>query len=63
MPAQEVEIETALTGGVEDLLAVVSALGNVVGDAWNDDARATGHDVREVGTAPGSSQKNASDPF
>ena len=63
MPAQEVEIETALSGGVEDLLAVVSTLGNVMGDAWNNDTRAAGHRVREVGNALASSRENASDPF
>ena len=63
MPAQEVQIETALTGGVEDRLAVVSTPGNVMGDIWHDDARAAGHSAREVGTAPESAQENASDPF
>jgi hypothetical protein len=63
MPAQEVQIETALTGGVEDRLAIVAALGNVMSDTWNDDARAAGHDVRDVVDAGASSQENASVPF
>jgi hypothetical protein len=41
MAAQQVQIETALTGGVKDRLAVVSTLGGVMGDAWNDDTSAT----------------------
>jgi hypothetical protein len=63
VPAQEVQIETALTGRVKDRLAVVSTLGNVMGDVWNDETSATGHSIREVAKALASSQENASVPF
>jgi hypothetical protein len=43
MPAQEFQIGTAVSGGMEDRLAVVSALGVVMGDAGNYDARTAGH--------------------
>jgi hypothetical protein len=47
MPAQEVQIKSALAGGVEDLLAVVATLCDVMGDAWNGETSAAGHRVKE----------------
>jgi hypothetical protein len=43
--------------------AIVSTLGNVMGDAWSDDARAAGHYAEKAGNALESSQENASVPF
>jgi hypothetical protein len=44
--AQEIEVEAAVIGGVEDRLAIVSALRNVVSGARKDEAGAAGHTSR-----------------
>jgi hypothetical protein len=43
---EEAEEEVAVAVGVEDLLAGVTALGEVVGEAGDDDAWAAGHTFR-----------------
>ena len=43
---EEAEEEVAVAVGVEDLLAGVAALGEVVGEAGDDDAWAAGHTLR-----------------
>jgi hypothetical protein len=63
MPAQEFQIETAVIGGMENRLAVVSALGEVVGDAGNDDARTAGHIQEKLETRSRVLRENASVPF
>jgi hypothetical protein len=41
--AEEVEVEGVVTVVEEDLLAAVAALGDVVGDVWEDDSGDAGH--------------------
>ena len=43
---EEAEEEVAVAVGVEDLLAGIAALGEVVGEAGDDDAWAAGHTLR-----------------
>jgi len=42
---QYLQIGNAVSVGQEDVLPVVPALGDVMGKAWDDDARDSGHDT------------------
>jgi hypothetical protein len=43
MVLEELEVETVVLGPEVSLLAVVAALGEVVGDAWENQAGESGH--------------------
>ena len=51
--AQGSEVEAAVVVGAEDLLAVVAALGHVVGNAGSDEARFSCHDGGQYGIVRG----------
>jgi hypothetical protein len=46
---QQSQVETAILCGVKYLLAIVAALGDVMGDAWSDHARTSRHETEVVG--------------
>jgi hypothetical protein len=43
MPSEKAEIETSVCSRIKNRLAIVPPLRHVVGNAWNDNARATWH--------------------
>ncbi len=62
VPRQKIQVEPAVVGGVENRLAIVSTLRNVVSDAGKNDTGAARH-TSEVENTLHISHKNASVPF
>ena len=58
---EEVEVDTAVGLGEEDVLVVGAALGDVVGATWEDDASISWHDKEIVGNAREKSQEKNGD--
>jgi hypothetical protein len=42
---QEVEVKSTVAVGEKDVLAIIAALGHVMGDLWLEEARSAGHIV------------------
>src|ERR1035438_7128423 len=63
VPGQKTQIETSVCSRIKYGLAIVSPLCDVVGNAGNHYARATGHTAKVPGRMQSSQELNASDPF
>jgi hypothetical protein len=60
---QQVKIAAAIAGRKEDQLPIGATLCDVVGNAWNNDARPTGHNQRVQSALLGPQEKMRLSPF